>query len=185
MPGLENVKDFIPPGQRSVAQRMAFVVDQLQPDLSWHDLRWLRDLWPGKLLLKGVLHAADALRARECGVDDIVVTNHGGRQLDGCVSAIEMLPEIVAALDGRITVLVDGGFRRGYDVVKALALGADAVMLGRATLYGLVAGGEPGVSHALSLLSNEIDRTLGMLGRRSIAELDASVLRHESRFSRP
>ncbi|SDV50393.1 alpha-hydroxy acid oxidase [Chitinasiproducens palmae] len=180
MPALENVKDFIPPHQQSVAQRMAFVVDQLQPNLSWDDIRWLRGLWHGRLVVKGILNAGDARRAFDCGADGIVVTNHGGRQLESCVSSLDVLSEIVDTLAGRLTVLVDGGFRRGGDILKAVALGADGVMTGRATLYGLTAAGEAGVSHAIGLLHGEMNRTLGMLGRNSIAALGPDVLRKVS-----
>jgi len=147
--------------------------------LGWDDVAWLRDAWRGKLLVKGVLHPADAERAAALGCDGVVVSNHGGRQLDHCVAGIEALPEVAAAAGSRLAVLVDGGFRRGTDVVKALALGAQAVMIGRATLYGLMAGGEAGVDRALAILTTEIDRTLGQLGCNSPDELNAAHLRRD------
>jgi (S)-mandelate dehydrogenase len=146
------------------------------PDISWDDVARLREQWPRKLLVKGVLNVADAKRAAELGCDGIVLTNHGGRQLDSCVAPIEVLPDIVRAVGDRLTVIVDSGFRRGTDVVKAMALGAHAVMIGRATLYGLAAGGEAGVSHALNLLTTEIDRVLGQLGCRSLADVGPHLL---------
>ena len=145
--------------------------------ICWNDIGWIREHWHGKLLLKGVLSVADAERAAALGIDGIVVSNHGGRQLDYCVAPIDMLAEIKAAVGTRLAVLVDGGFRRGTDVVKALALGADAVLLGRATLYGLIAGGATGVDRALTILTTEIDRVLGQLGCKSVAELTPQFVR--------
>ena len=144
--------------------------------ISWEDVEWLREIWPRKLILKGVLNVDDAKRAAKSGCDGIVVSNHGGRQLDSSVSTIEVLPDIAQAVGDQITVLIDSGFYRGTDIVKALAMGADAVMLGRATLYGLAAGGEAGVSHALSILTNEIDRVLGQTGCRSIDDIGSDLL---------
>jgi (S)-mandelate dehydrogenase len=139
--------------------------------ICWEDIAWIREHWRGKLLLKGVLSAGDAERAVALGADGIVVSNHGGRQLDYCVAPIEVLSEIKAAVGSRLAVLIDGGFRRGTDIAKALALGAEAVLLGRATLYGLIAGGEPGVERALAILTSELDRVLGQLGCNSVTEL--------------
>jgi isopentenyl diphosphate isomerase/L-lactate dehydrogenase-like FMN-dependent dehydrogenase len=144
--------------------------------LDWSDLRWLRQIWPRKLLAKGILGAEDAKRALENGADGIFVSNHGGRQLDGAPSPIEVLPEIVAAVGGRIAILVDSGFRRGSDIVKALALGADFVFVGRAGLYGAAAGGEAGVAHAIGLLRAEVERVMALIGCPTVAELDASFL---------
>jgi (S)-mandelate dehydrogenase len=145
--------------------------------ISWDDIAWIRQHWQRKLLLKGVLSAADAERAAALGADGIVVSNHGGRQLDYCVAPIEVLSEIKAAVGARLAVLIDGGVRRGTDVVKALALGAEAVLLGRATLYGLIAGGAAGVDRALAILTTEIDRVLGQLGCSSVAELRPQFVR--------
>jgi isopentenyl diphosphate isomerase/L-lactate dehydrogenase-like FMN-dependent dehydrogenase len=150
---------------------------QFDPSVTWGDLRWFRSLWPGPLVLKGVLTVADARLAIEHGVDGIVVSNHGGRQLDGAPASLEVLPEIVDAVGGRAEVLLDGGIRRGADVVKALALGARAVMIGRPHLYGLAVGGEAGVGRVLDLIRGEIDKTLGLLGVPRIADLDRSALR--------
>ena len=144
--------------------------------LDWSDLRWLREIWPGKLLVKGILTAEDALLAAENGADGIFVSNHGGRQLDGAVSPIEVLPEIVAAAGGRLAIMVDSGFRRGTDIVKALALGADMVFVGRAPLYGVTVGGEAGARHALDLLKAEVDRVMALIGCRRIEDLGPEYL---------
>ena len=146
------------------------------PGATWADLEWLRERWPGPLAVKGILSAEDAERAVAAGVDGIVVSNHGGRQLDGVSASLDALAEVVDAVGDRAEVLLDGGVRRGTDVVKALALGARACMIGRPWLYGLAAGGEPGVFAVLDILRTEIDRTLALLGRRSITELDGSVI---------
>jgi (S)-mandelate dehydrogenase len=127
------------------------------------------------------LNIADARRAADLGCDGIVLTHHGGQQLDSCVLPIEVLPEIAHAIDDRLVVIVDSGFRRGSDVVKAIALGADAVMVGTATLYGLAAGGEAGALHALGILSCEVDRVLGQLGCQSLEELGPHLLVHHAR----
>lgn len=144
--------------------------------LNWDDLRELRKMWPEKLLVKGILHPQDAALAADCGADGVVVSNHGGRNLDGAISPIEALPEVVDAVGKRIAVLVDSGFRRGSDVVKALALGAHAVMIGRATLYGIAAGGQPGAQRALTIFREEIDRVMALLGCRSVADLGPECL---------
>jgi len=147
-----------------------------QDDLDWDGLKALRDRWPGKLVLKGVLHPEDAARALAMGADGIVVSNHGGRALDSSIATMSALPAIVAAIGGKMTVLLDSGVRRGSDVVKAVALGADAVFVGRAPLYGLAAAGEAGVTRALDLLRTETTRTMAMLGARRVAEIDRSLL---------
>ena len=145
--------------------------------MSWEDFDWLRDTWPRKLLIKGVLCVEDAQLAAAHGADGIVVSNHGGRQLDGAPSSMEVLPSIAAAVGERLVVAVDSGFRRGSDIVKALALGADMVFVGRAAAYGLAAGGENGVRHALHLLRGEIDRVLALLGCPSVDELGPQFVR--------
>jgi|KBSMisStandDraft_5_1062788.scaffolds.fasta_scaffold86115_1 isopentenyl diphosphate isomerase/L-lactate dehydrogenase-like FMN-dependent dehydrogenase len=143
----------------------------LNDSLTWQDLRELRRMWPHKLMAKGIIDPADAVRAVECGVDGVIISNHGGRVVDSTLAPIEALPAVVAAVGSRTTVIVDSGFRRGTDVVKALALGADLVLIGRATLYGTAVGGEAGATRALSLLREEINRTMALIGCRSIAEL--------------
>jgi isopentenyl diphosphate isomerase/L-lactate dehydrogenase-like FMN-dependent dehydrogenase len=144
-----------------------------QDDLDWDGVKELRDRWPGKFVLKGVLHPEDAERALALGADGIVVSNHGGRSLDCSIASIEALPAIVAAVGGRLTVFLDSGVRRGSDVVKAVACGADAVLAGRAPLYGLAAFGEPGVARAIELLRAETIRTMAMLGARTVKEIRA------------
>jgi len=128
-------------------------------------------------VLKGILCLEDAKKAAEIGADGIVLSNHGGRQLDSCVSGVELLPAVAGELRSRLTVLVDGGFRRGSDVLKAMALGAHGVMVGRAALYGVAAGGEAGATHALGILRTEMERTMLLLGCRSIAELGRHLIR--------
>lgn len=144
--------------------------------LDWSDIAWLREFWPRKLLVKGVLTVDDALLAAQYGADGIFVSNHGGRQLDGAVSPVEVLPEIVAAVGDRLAIIVDSGFRRGSDIVKALALGADMVFVGRAALYGATAGGEAGVRRALEILASEVDRVMALIGCTDIASLTPEYL---------
>ncbi len=147
-----------------------------QDDLDWDAIKVLRDRWPGKLLLKGVLHPEDAEQALALGADGVVVSNHGGRALDSSMATLDALPGVVGAVGGKMTVLLDSGVRRGSDVVKAVALGADAVLVGRAPLYGLAAAGEAGVVRALELIRAETARTMAMLGARSVAEIDSRLL---------
>lgn len=145
-----------------------------QSMVSWADLKWIRDAWKGKVVVKGVHTADDARRALDAGADAVVVSNHGGRQLDGVAATIRVLPEVVEAVGTRTEVLLDGGIRRGSDVVKALCLGARAVLIGRAYAYGLGAAGGPGVTRALDILRGDIVRPLKLLGVASTAALDAS-----------
>jgi isopentenyl diphosphate isomerase/L-lactate dehydrogenase-like FMN-dependent dehydrogenase len=144
--------------------------------ISWEDLRWIRDAWRGPIIIKGVLTGEDALRALDEGAAAIVVSNHGGRQLDGVQASLRALPEILGAVNGRVEVLMDGGIRRGADIVKALCLGARAVLCGRAYAYGLAAAGEAGVARALEILRTDLERTLRLLGCPSIAALDRSYI---------
>lgn len=149
---------------------------QISCSMTWRDILWLREQWGGKLVLKGVSSSQHVLEAKAAGVDGVVVSNHGGRQLDGSASTIEQLPRIVQAVAGQMTVLIDGGFRSGSDIAKALALGADAVQLGRPTLYGLAAAGEAGVSHALKILGEELQCALALSGAKSIADMRGRVV---------
>lgn len=144
---------------------------QISDAFTWRDLDWLRSCWPGKLVLKGVSEAAHVGQALSAGMDGVVVSNHGGRQLDGTGSTIEQLPRIAEAADGRMTVLIDSGFRNGADIAKALALGADAVQLGRSTLYGLAAAGQSGVQHALHILRDELEVAMALSGAMGVAQL--------------
>ncbi|HUL77029.1 MAG TPA: alpha-hydroxy acid oxidase [Vicinamibacteria bacterium] len=147
-----------------------------QSAVSWDDLGWLREAWGGPIVVKGVHTADDARRAVDAGASAIVVSNHGGRQLDGVAPTLRVLPEVVDAVGGRVEILLDGGIRRGGDVVKALALGARAVLVGRAYAYGLGAGGEAGVSKAIQILRADVERTLRLLGCPSVAQLDPSYV---------
>ena len=144
--------------------------------LTWRDLEVLRERWPHTLIVKGLMCPDDARMAQSLGVDGLVLSNHGGRNLDSAPAPIDVLPAFKAALSPSTTLIVDSGIRRGSDVVKAIALGADAVMVGKATLYGLGAGGEAGVSHALDIFRDEMDRTLALVGRRSFDEADGSLI---------
>ncbi len=155
----------------AVASRSVGQAVQPRDTLTWEDLRWLRESWPKRLLLKGVMHPADVPDAIAAGCDGLIVSNHGGRQLDRSMAPIDALPDIVTAAAGRIPVFMDGGVRRGGEIVTALALGAQAVMVGRTTLYGVAAGGEAGVRRALDLLEHEIDQILALIGCPSFADL--------------
>jgi len=143
---------------------------------TWEDVKALRRTWQDVLVLKGVSTPEDAKIAAECGVDGVIVSNHGGRSLDGCTPSFGALPAVVDAVAPKLTVMVDGGFKRGSDIVKAIALGASSVMVGRATTFGLAAAGEPGVAKALTILGSEISRTLALLGCRNLAELSRDLI---------
>jgi isopentenyl diphosphate isomerase/L-lactate dehydrogenase-like FMN-dependent dehydrogenase len=147
-----------------------------QSTIAWEDLRWIHDAWRGPVFIKGVLTGDDARRAMDEGATAVVVSNHGGRQLDGVQATLRAMPEIIAAVDGQIEVLMDGGIRRGADIVKALCLGARAVLCGRAYAYGLAAAGEAGVARAIEILRTDLERTLRLLGCPSIAALDRSYI---------
>jgi (S)-mandelate dehydrogenase len=177
IPRFANLEGFFPPEIRSPGALIRYLQQQLAPNITWEDLRCLRDIWPRRLILKGVLSVADARRAADLGCDGMVLTNHGGRQFDHCISPLEVLPAIADAVGERLVIIVDSGFQRGADVVKALALGANAVMVGAAVVYGLSAGGEPGARHALHLLTSEVDRVLGQLGCVALEDLGPHLLR--------
>jgi L-lactate dehydrogenase (cytochrome) len=147
-----------------------------QAMVAWDDLRWIRETWKGPIVVKGVLTGEDARRAVDGGADAIVVSNHGGRQLDGVAATLRVLPEVVAAVNGQIEILMDGGVRSGNDIVKALCLGARAVLIGRAYAYGLGAAGGAGVARAIEILRTDLIRTLKLLGCGSIAELGRSYV---------
>ncbi|MDM0108532.1 alpha-hydroxy acid oxidase [Variovorax sp. J22R24] len=148
---------------------------QINDGFTWRDLDWLRERWPGKLVLKGVASAEHARLALAAGLEGVVVSNHGGRQLDGASSTIEQLPSVVDAAAGRLTILIDSGFRHGADIAKAIALGADAVQLGRPTLFGLAAGGEAGARHALRILAAEFDCEMALSGATRVQDLRGRV----------
>ncbi len=144
--------------------------------VTWKDLEEFRQLWPRHLVVKGIMYRADAIRAAEAGVDGIIVSNHGGRQLDQAPAPLEVLPAIHEAVGDKVTLMLDGGIRRGADIVMALCHGARFVMVGRATLYGAAAGGIDGVRRAISILREEIDLIMGQIGCPTISELDESFL---------
>ncbi len=163
-------------GVSDMSSLSAWTQQQFDPTLSWKDVEWIRRLWGGKLILKGIMDVQDAKRAVECGADALVVSNHGGRQLDGAPSAIAALPPIVEAVGDRIEVWMDGGIRSGQDVFKALALGARGTLIGRAFLYGLGAAGKAGVRTCLELIRNELDVTMAMCGKNDVREIGRDVL---------
>jgi L-lactate dehydrogenase (cytochrome) len=153
-----------------------WVAEQFDTSLNWKDVDWIRSIWPGKLIIKGILDVEDAEEAAKIGAEALVVSNHGGRQLDGGRSSIEVLPEIVDAVGSKIETLFDGGIRSGQDVMRALALGAKSCMIGRSYIYGLGAFGGPGVTKALDIIAKELSVTMGLCGVNTIAEIDDRVL---------
>jgi L-lactate dehydrogenase (cytochrome)/(S)-mandelate dehydrogenase len=173
--------NYVRPGNgedlNSLAERMLSLPE---PALAWRDIEWLRGVWPGPLFLKGILHPADAAEAVALGIDGVIVSNHGGRQLDGAAAAFDALPGVVEAVQGRTSVLIDGGIRRGTDIVKALALGADCCCIGRPQLWGLAVGGEAGVAHVLDILRREIDLTMALSGLTKIEDIGADILARPS-----
>ena len=164
-------------GDGSTPVALASLINSLfDPAFTWRDLAWLREIWEGALVVKGIQTVADARLAADHGCDAIVLSNHGGRQLDGAPPVLDLVAPVVDAVGGRLAVICDGGVRRGGDIVKALALGARACMAGRAYLYGLGAGGEAGVDYAIALLADEMARTMALLGCPTVAQLDHAHL---------
>jgi (S)-mandelate dehydrogenase len=181
IPVMENLREMAQ-AQRGVAManEIASTVGKgYDASFDWDRLRQVRDRWPGRLIVKGVSRGDDAARLIELGCDAIVVSNHGGRQLDGARATLRALPEVVSAVSGRVPVWLDGGVRRGGDVAKALALGAHGVLLGRATLYGAISAGEAGAQRALDILREELQRTLQLCGVSSVNELNSDLLDHD------
>jgi L-lactate dehydrogenase (cytochrome) len=179
--GVPNLANVVIPGKGPM-QLVDVNTALAESAVAWDDLRWLRELWSGPIVIKGVLTGDDARRAVDAGAAAVVVSNHGGRQLD-CVSpTIRALPEVVGAVNGQIEVLMDGGVRRGSDAVKALCLGARAVLVGRAYAYGLAAAGAEGVARALEILRTDLQRTLRLLGCASVQQLDASYVEVQNRW---
>lgn len=170
-----NLKEYVP-NARNPEQFKTWVDSQFDPSASWKDIEWLRTQWDGPILLKGILDPDDARMAASIGVQGIVVSNHGGRQLDGAEATADALPRIVDAVAGAMTVLVDGGVRYGNDVIKARALGADGVMIGRPWAWALAAQGEQGVRSVLSLLDNEVRNSLGLMGHARLSDLSRDSL---------
>lgn len=167
-------------GKAAVTQRMAFmerVNQRFDPGMTWDDLEWLRSLWDGPMVVKGITNERDAAEAVARGIDAVWVSNHGGRQLDGLPATIDVLPAVVDAVDGKAEVYMDGGIRRGSDIAKALARGARICMIGRPYIYGLAAKGQAGVTKVIELLKEQLDNTLALLGCASVEALDQDWLR--------
>ncbi|MGC2201332.1 MAG: alpha-hydroxy acid oxidase [Stellaceae bacterium] len=182
MPRFENVIEFVPKDRRRFFDSARWIRSQMDRALSWQTIARIRERWPRKLIIKGLLSIEDVVKAAEIGADAVAISNHGGRQLDWAVAPLDLLPATRQAVGDRIAILVDGGMRRGTDVIKAVALGADAVLVGRAVLYGVAAAGKDGAKRALTIFREEIERDLGLLGVPSIAELSSRLL---VRFSQP
>lgn len=171
-----NLAGSIPGSGKGLTTLSQWIASQFDPTLSWKDVEWVRSLWPGKLIVKGILDAGDAHHAVDAGADAIVVSNHGGRQLDGAPSSIAALPAVVDAVGTRTEVLFDSGVRSGQDVLKAMALGAHGALIGKAFLYGLGAMGERGVTTALELIRNELDVSMALTGTRDVHDIGRQVL---------
>jgi len=176
MPTLANLVDRAE-GDTSMANLSRYTEEQLDKAISWDDAAEMKEQWDGPLGIKGVLRAEDADRAAEMGFDAVIISNHGGRQLDHAPAPIDVLPEIAEAVDGRCQIILDGGVRRGTDVLKALCLGATACMAGRPYLFGLGAGGQAGVERAMEILKGEIHRDLMLLGCAKVTDLGPQFLR--------
>ncbi len=170
-PQLANVKDKMGTNRNDLNSQAAYINRQFDRSVTWEDAAWMIREWGGEFAIKGILSVSDALKAVEIGATGIIVSNHGGRQLDHTPSPISALPHIVEAVGGKADVILDGGVRRGTDILKAVALGAQACMIGRPYLYGLASGGETGVSHTLQIFSEEMKRDMSLLGVRSISEI--------------
>ena len=164
-------------GSSGIRTLSEWTATQFDPSANWRDVEWVRSRWPGKLILKGILDAEDARFALAAGADAVVVSNHGGRQLDGAPSSISVLQEVVAAVDGRCEVMFDGGIRSGLDIAKALALGARGTLIGRSFLYALAAAGEAGVTKAVEIMRNELRVTLALTGTSSVGAAGPQMLR--------
>jgi L-lactate dehydrogenase (cytochrome) len=162
-------------GEAGVKALAEWIGHQFDPTLNWKDVEWIRSIWPGKLILKGILDVEDAKLAAKSGAAAIVVSNHGGRQLDGATSTISILPRIAEAVGSEIEILFDGGIRSGQDVMRALALGARGCLIGRAYIYGLGAGGQAGVATAIEIIRKELDVTMALCGVRNISEVDRRI----------
>jgi L-lactate dehydrogenase (cytochrome) len=173
--GLHKLPNVVIPGHGPMAL-IDVAAALAESVVTWQDFRWLRGVWPGPIVAKGVLTGDDARRAIDAGAAGVVVSNHGGRQLDGVSATLRVLPEIVKAVNGQVEVLMDGGVRRGGDIIKAICMGARAVLVGRAYAYGLATAGEPGVNRAIAILRADLERTMKLLGCASIGELDQSYI---------
>jgi L-lactate dehydrogenase (cytochrome) len=170
-----NISGHVP-GMENVNSLSKWTQDQFDPALNWKDIEWIRKYWPGKLVIKGILDIDDAKTAVSMGADAIVVSNHGGRQLDGTSSSISMLPRVADVVGNDTEILFDGGIRTGADIVRALALGARACLIGRSYVWGLGAGGQAGVAKAIDILKNELSVTMALTGIGNIASIDGRVI---------
>ena len=173
---LTNISGLDIPQATGESGLLTYFSQQINPAVTWKDLEWLQSLSPLPLVVKGILRADDAVRAVEYGAQAIVVSNHGGRQLDGAIASLDALPDIIAAVDGKAEVLLDGGIRRGTDILKALAYGAKAVLIGRPVLWGLAVAGKIGVSHIISLLQDELNLAMALSGCASLGDIDSSLV---------
>ena len=181
VPELENLIGL--DSQSATKQNLCSSVGKnYDPSFNWERLQKIRDQWPRKLIIKGILNPEDAKRLVQMGCDAIVVSNHGGRQLDGAIATLDALPDVAKAVNQAIPVYVDGGIRRGADIVKAIACGAEGVLIGRATLYGAIAAGEEGAQHALAILQDELKRAMQLCGVSKINEIDPSLLDQNPRM---
>jgi L-lactate dehydrogenase (cytochrome) len=174
---LANIAGKAGVGVKSATAMGQYAQENLSPSVSWDDVAWMKEEWGGPFMIKGIGAPADARLAADAGVSGVIISNHGGRQLDHAASPIDILPEVVEAVDGRLEVLIDSGIRRGSDVIKALALGAQACLIGRPFLFGLAAGGQAGVEKSIEILRSEIERSMKLLGCTDVKALDESYLR--------
>jgi (S)-mandelate dehydrogenase len=174
VPQMKNLEGMVQ-GSPRLADVAASVGRELDASFDWDDLKALRDAWPRKLLLKGIVRPDDAVRAAVAGCDGIVVSNHGGRQLDGAIATLDALPAVARAAGKKLTILLDGGVRRGVDLLKARALGAQGVLTGRATLFGVMAGGEAGAARAIEILAGEYERAMMLCGVARTADIGADL----------
>jgi L-lactate dehydrogenase (cytochrome) len=164
------------PGSQDLASVSGWVASQFDPSLNWKDVEWIRSIWPGKLVIKGIHDVEDAREAARTGAHALVVSNHGGRQLDGAPSSISILPKVVDAVGSKIEVMFDGGIRSGQDVMRALARGAKSCMIGRSYIYGLGAGGEAGVAKAIDIIAQELSTTMGLCGIKNVSDIGPQVI---------
>jgi len=183
MPEFANVREFVPRDRRGLFESAFWIREQMPKSLTWKDIAAVRDRWKGPFFLKGLLAPDDVERAIDAGADGVMLGTHGGRQLDTSVTALDMLAPARDRARGRIALYISGGIRRGTDMLKALALGADAVLAGRAPLYGLCAGGAPGAARALAILKAEAENSMAQLGIAAVGDLDRSLLVHRSRIA--
>jgi len=181
--GMPRYENYPPQMRQSIMSRSAAGGMPLANSLTWDDLRSLRKLWSGPLMVKGILHPEDAVRAIECGADAVIISNHGGRNLDSAIAPMDALPRVADIVKGRVPIILDGGIMRGSDIVKAVAVGASMVMVGRSVLYGTAVAGEAGATRVISLLRQETERVMGQIGCPQVGDLSPGILLHEERPS--